>query len=450
MSANYADVVAAYSNAPSGGTVVIPSGDVVWSNALTVTKPIIFQGAGTNAGAMTKITRSGDASGSSLFYISGITGTVEFSKMWLKREAATNKQYLIYIDSRSRLWMYMSDMVFQNGFGVGGSGRTYGLVYNCTFINLYMGFLLTQSQTTDAAWAEPMPIGTTNTFVIEDCSILYNSETDGLSLQNFLYGQGAARYVFRHNVWDSTNSTCIVNEIDAHGYYHSWGRGTQCYEIYNNTIRRNSKYPADLILRGGTHLIYSNAVTYAGSVCRFIQSWNEEYYNGNYGYFNPTDQHANCHFWDNTQNGVAQSNWSRGSVVVSGGTGVYDRCAWNTSLTARAWCSGSNYVQMSYQVCPSYVQNNGNLYRCLANHTSATNTEPGVGSSWTNVWASDAWHIYSRKPQPGDPIYDQFGGASQPGIGYKPLSYPHPFRGVSSTGRPAAPSGLRRMIDFLP
>lgn len=235
--------------------------------------------------------------------------------------------------------------------------------------------------------------------------------------------------MFRYNTYVSTNTTADTPEFDCHGYSHSWGRGGQCYEIYKNRIVRRSNWPTSFDARGGTHLIWSNDVVYAGAPKTFIRTRNENFFNGGYGYFNPTDQLANVHFWGNTRNGIPQTEWTSGLVVQPSTNGcVFDKNEWSAAFTANTWSAGVGYVETSYQVPPSYVQNDGNLYRCLSSHTSGATTEPGTGSAWQTVWVQDAWHIYSRKPQPGDPIYEEFNGAANPDIGYTPLPYPHPLR----------------------
>lgn len=58
---------------------------------------------------------------------------------------------------------------------------------------------------------------------------------------------------------------------------------------------------------------------------------------------------------------------------------------------APAWAAGTAYAP------GAYVARGGAVYRCLAEHTAAADSEPGAGAGWAGAWAADAAY---RIPSP--------------------------------------------------
>lgn len=70
-----------------------------------------------------------------------------------------------------------------------------------------------------------------------------------------------------------------------------------------------------------------------------------------------------------------------------------------TTADTADWAAGTTYA------ANAYVKASGLIYRCIAGHTSAAATEPGVGASWATVWAQSA--IYQiATPWSEDEVYD--------------------------------------------
>lgn len=429
-SSDYADVASAYSSSSAGDTIVIPAGTSTWASTLAITNSIVFQGAGSTNGSITKITRSGAAP--TFTYGAANNAVIGMSGMFLVQ--TTDNHFEISDECRVTL----SDVYWQEGgVGIEASAQCYGLAYNSRFEDINIVFRLIQAPTAAAVLAAGYDLGSTNTFVAEDCHFVWTSASDAVSPW-ISQASRAQRGVMRYCTVTTTNSTASLEPHDMHGKYFTWGRGSHVWEIYGNTYNLNDQSNTMLAMRGGTILFWSNTVNSADATQIFMRHRNEEYFNASYGFFNPTDQVQNTHFWSNTINGDVQSQWSPARTDASGNGAlnadpdangcVYDENEWGALWTANDWSSGVAYVEMAENVIPSYVKTGGNLYRCISGHTSGASTEPGTGGSWETVWEQDAWHLYSRKPASGDPVYDDFGGASNPTVGYQPLAYPHPLR----------------------
>jgi hypothetical protein len=423
-STSYADVNTAMGLCNNGDTLIIPVGSVTWASTLTITKNLTIIGGGNNGSSTTTISYS---TGTIFTFAPVIDANckvafIKFDKTVLKTSSSPSVTITAPFVV-GRLWfdnctfIFGSDVVFS-------TVRSYGLFSNCTFTDCEQAvpyLNVTSGDGGAAEWALGRRLGTDQTWVLEDCTINFTAASDGASLDEFVYGQEGTRMTMRHCTYTSSGRTVIQGPFDMHGYWSSYGDGVLAYEVYSNTFALNSNAFQIVSLRGGTIMFYDNTVTSANASQIFFRTRNEGFTNAAPFLFNATDQINNSYIYNNTLGGVTQAslaNWASepgffnadpdtgGAIFAPAGN------AWSL-YNAAAWVTATPYVQAANTVLPSYVSQNGNLYRCLISHTSGTfATDLAAGK-----WIQDDWHFYTRTVQSGDPIYP-----------YSPLRYPHPLR----------------------
>jgi hypothetical protein len=308
LSPSFIHVSGAINSGNHGDTVVIPTGEAVWTNSLTVTKCLTISGAGTGSSVFTRIKRSGD-----IFDLSPSANLpVRFTNIYFSHfEFSATSRVSIRI-SQNLTGLRVDHCRFDYGKrNIYPNKTTYGVVDHCYFFNTNLGIAPEFSSGTEAVegdnqWAlwtaNPFNfLGTTKNLVIED-NIFFNDSETTEDPNEKLYGATASMAVFRYNTVIHTNGAeNWLNAIDAHGWPNedTWGRGTIMYEIYGNTFSFQKSYRL-MNFRGGSHLVYNNTITGVGSQPT-IDLRDESLIN------TPTpsekDTISGTYFWNNTYNG---------------------------------------------------------------------------------------------------------------------------------------------------
>jgi lysophospholipase L1-like esterase len=314
-SPSLADVQTAMAGCADGDTLSIPAGSSTWSSTLTITKSITIQGAGTNS---TVITRSSGtaiqispAKPDLLLRITGIQFVLGTG--W----NTSSTTYSIKVNNCRSL--RIDNCLFKYGYVVISIDyQGYGVIDHCTFLDSNQEICPWQnfpSGATSLSWG--IRPGTTNTLTVEDCLFYHDSSCSSATRQETVYGQYGARCTFRYNTVKDLSGNGLFNVIDAHGYVGNSSRGTLLYEIYGNTFGPgpSGAWGRLLNLRGGTHLVFSNAFTSSGY---FIQLKNEG--QSTWNSYDPTDELTNCFFFANTFNGTTPSGQG---IQIEGGSEPY-------------------------------------------------------------------------------------------------------------------------------
>jgi hypothetical protein len=269
------DVQAALNAAPTGSTVLIPSGSYIWSSAVKMSTAVHLEGTGSssttivcavaNTGCLdVTFSSHGNSEISGIaFTLGSITvnyhGMVEVFGNSTGQPANPNGVLLLH-DCEFTVNQNGQDCVLWKTNG--------GVIWNCTFqsndidcAGVYCKNALGNTEVGDP-WRSPSTIGTVdrtgraNTY-IENCTF-----TD-MFLQSINLDDNS-RTVVRHNTFNNS-------AIGSHGQETSpWG--VRHYEIYNNTFKFTTSgntpfgktYPLNLNYwfedRGGTGCIFNNTV----------------------------------------------------------------------------------------------------------------------------------------------------------------------------------------------
>ncbi len=159
------------------------------------------------------------------------------------------------------------DNCYFEGFGsaaVWVEGDSRGVVDHCVFVDNYKPALENIGYgvgvKSDDTWNYNMGLGSAEAVFIEDCAFAGS--------RHAVASSAGAHYVFRHNV---VEENVVSHAIDAHGAGYGAERGTQCVEIYENTISSprhdpGTGAPGDrptdigILIRGGGGVIFNNLI----------------------------------------------------------------------------------------------------------------------------------------------------------------------------------------------
>lgn len=314
---SYAAVLAAVNASHDGDTVLIPKGAAIWATPMSLTNAITILGAGTNSTFLR---------GSGIF-------TVDFQTTKPIRISGINfdcdyTQSAILLHGRDQYGLgppitafRIDHCFFHGGYRtVQPSGWCYGLIDHCTFVDPRIG--VGPVGDADYAWQRPVEPGSTNSVCVEDCDFWFtsavNTPPNGVSAwpQELVYHYLGTRSIIRFCTFDATGYTAdSENFIDAHGnqnYYTGTTldfRGTVLMECYSNVFR-GFKSDRFMYLRGGSMIIYGNAMTNVSTASSFPLIMTEEE-SWQTGFFLPLrtnwpaqDQITNSYFWANTYEGT--------------------------------------------------------------------------------------------------------------------------------------------------
>jgi hypothetical protein len=299
------DVRAAVALAADGDTITVPAGEATWAESLQLDKAVTLRGAGAEGASPTRLRRDGGTiielslSADLPVRITGLRLSFpEFSLEDRYAIAVTSTSTQLRIDHCT--FDFGSRTIFPTG------GQNYGVIDHCVFNNPDAAIHVINrapddAEWGDAEWGRPLVLGGADTLVVEDCLFQRDGGTTS-DTNEIVYGQGASKVTFRHNVVDNRATPTPLAAIDAHGYMPDTSRGTLLYEIYENEFRAQWTYRY-ANLRGGHHLIFGNAFTDEQGGATVLQLKNEG--SSTYGAYDATDELSGCYFWDNTYNGAS-------------------------------------------------------------------------------------------------------------------------------------------------
>ena len=352
----------------NGDTVNIPAGSSDWSgHQVNLTNHIDVEGAGTN---LTLITRNDN---NTIFLVDtrDTTRLVTIGNMSLAEGNNTSgANNIIQVGNGSNgggssAWVYFHNINFTNSYEAiaGNDGnygnRLYGCCSTCKFVDPCISISLNG---TYDIWFDPIVMGGTNTFVIENCEFVQdaNAVTGGNFQEQIQSGHGIKEVVrycdfnytnFPGNTVANGNSGTDVNPIEWHGfgggvhdtplpytnpavyanyYTNNTGdggiddplRGPPTIEVYSNTFRLGANSSSRIIHdRGGSALIYGNTVTttytanFLQITCDYENAATIALYGQQFVTWASVDQVDNSFFWSNTVNGtiVTYSYYSNGT-----------------------------------------------------------------------------------------------------------------------------------------
>lgn len=261
--ASQAEVKACYDGATAGDTINVPSGSATWTEKLTITKAITLIGSnttlvrgtgiGNNAGII-EITLATDISVRVSGFTFDNTTTAESDKHGIKIKGKTDGSLVL---TKIRI----DHNVFNGGKrAISFLGAVYGLVDANSFSECDIAVCsLGDNSYAWTRFAGDTSAGTVNALFIENNTFASSSNTG-----EQIYHQEGGKTVTRFNNFIHTDEANNNYIFDSHG---NWGRtngldyrGQPLIEVYNNKV---SVHVASRIfyLRGGTALIYNNAVT---------------------------------------------------------------------------------------------------------------------------------------------------------------------------------------------
>lgn len=347
-SLSYSDVSNAVHQAVSGDTVLLPAGTATWTNGLVVGKELNLIGAGDDRTFITNY-----ANGHIQLFTFALTNGVRFrvsgiffDGLWDQGGGAIAVTTRGYQDGWKG-FNYVSGFRVDNctfyrtwftgGYGAAPIelfGRVWGVIDHCRFVDgVYAvrvyGNPVSETQADAYGWPDDTSgtadwdhftanpyyyLGSTNNVVLEDNWI-------GTQNPSYSPGPGGARlavssawtahYVFRYNVVSNTFSSGFNDILDLHGNKAVDGtyRGGICAEVYANTVYATAEAYRFGYFRGGTCLVFSNAV-YGPVAAGSYQTDEEECWNG-VGLQNTNwpgmDCVTNSFFWANTVYGTNYS-----------------------------------------------------------------------------------------------------------------------------------------------
>ena len=254
-SCSQADVEAAIDAASDGDFVLIPAGHCTWttpaSNEPSVTinqKGITLLGAGIDQTVITDGTTT--EWNETPLRVDGVEGKpFRITGFTFVGNGQNDSFPVIQVNGECTDWRIDHIKFNDAKRAVSTSGYTYGVIDHCTFSNQTYDFPYQAIAVSadDNSWQRPLALGTANAVYIEDCLFDYTQ------FGNTVDGHIGARFVFRHNTLNSTY-------VEAHGFCCSLSRGTFSYEVYSNTITGNSASWVPFAFRGGTGVVFDNAV----------------------------------------------------------------------------------------------------------------------------------------------------------------------------------------------
>lgn len=406
-SCDYSDVYNALALCSNGDTVVIPTGDCIWTNGLSITKGITLIGAGQDQ----TILRDWKPSTFPQFIAVANTHTnfVRISGMTIY--GGSNSYSTINIgDSNDKTNVFRVDHITITNMqyrGVYPVGWSIGVIDHCKFFARSAEVAPTAisiSGEGDYSWdTRPPSFGSTNMVVIEDNTFSWYANANG-AVDSYT----GARWAFRYNWVTNVN-------VGNHGTDSTGTRSTHSFEVYNNYWTNSTA--GNMIMfafRGGTGVFFSNRLEshyiYPAIGLANYRASGTNIYGGTTPCCNP----------------ISGTNWMDGNVDEYGWP-PYDSIGRTSPTVYHTNELAPNGVATAYTVqgsSPVYQWSN-----TLRSHILGTTQMLActVINNYTNVGE------YAYIPSAINLIKanrDYFDNTPMPG--YAPLQYPHPFIGAST------------------
>jgi hypothetical protein len=248
-SVEYADVAEAVAKAAAGDTVILPSGNAIWSNKLIITQEITLRGTGQDKTIVVNALPDDYAGLISIAIETNTPLSTRITGITFESDQINTNQSHIFVsgDGEFRIdncnfrygFTYLSGAIRTIGYG------TYGLIDNCVFDTSAKEAVHVNED--NLTWEEDSSLGTKYAVYIEDC-VFKNTPGGHAITMNF-----GAKTVIRYNEIRHT-------DIDVHGRCFNPGRSSGRYcEIYENDFYPPiSGYHFGMNIRGGTGVIYNN------------------------------------------------------------------------------------------------------------------------------------------------------------------------------------------------
>jgi hypothetical protein len=398
-SCQFSDVSNAVAQASAGDTVQLPAGTATWSQTLTL-NGVSLIGAGTNATILID-EENRSAASPQMIVLNAVAGTLsEISKIQL--QGGVTNTSVNYYGAIAANGIPGSSWRIDNNFFNGLYAKnitTYGnsmsvIDHNAFFeksISIECNSYVQSDGQGDQSWHLPATYG------LNSSNVLYVENNFFTNLQPYVAsvgacdGEGGGRIVFRYNtVWND----CFNNHGTESG---GRVRSARSFEIYGNTFTAVAPLApiyAAMMIRGGSGVIFSNAVTgYNAMValrnyrytCSYLSKWSP--FAGANG-LSPYDSNSTAIYLSGTNsapNGsaylqVAGASWTPnqwyGFTVLNTNSQVFSQIISNTANTI--YYIGSTPASSSVVACTSLTFNVGDYFQIYKVYAALD--QPGRGS----------------------------------------------------------------------
>lgn len=428
-SCSYTDVATAYNSASAGDIIVLPAGgSCTWSSALTISKAVTISGNGTTLTRGAVMTygffRFSNNTFAALTRITGFTFQL----------TNTSGGAALFFDVGCNVQQFRFDHnTVYHGVGIGEITGSKGVVDHNTIYNSHNMFVFyggTRAQA-DASW-DSMSAGTANALFVEDNTVIIDSNWTGTNGNDTIFDtNNGGKLVFRHNTVNMNNAPSGQTfwMLMTHGnacfgdvpqYWEANSdcrRGQSVVEIYDNTFSGHY-HPAWFVIRGSANLVHDNVLNCDVGTPYVYMREEEAYLPSDYGDTNRTawpgsDQVHNSFFWNNTNNGSADSDES---VTVEPESATFIQK--NRDYFLHAPCASGDSVDAYGHACTHGRET-------FTGPNGASGSDPTDGNPYNNIGTM------------------QFtAGVDNVYLGYVPYTYPHPLQGEADITPPTVPQGL--------
>jgi len=323
-SANQTDVQAAIDSAATGDRVLVPTGNVTWTN-LNLNKCITLEGNGSTGANRTQINRPADATAYSynaMIYLvlanpdAAVTRITGFDFEYPSYRALSSSNWGIAVRGNGVRRLRIDNCIFKfmnPPLDVFCGQPLYGVIDHNIFIDNRVISRVGETFETHGAdsWQRPVAPGGSDSLFWETNEFRYDAAQPEEVGEGF-YGIGGGRAVVRYNTWNSAGMAYPAHGFDAHGYA-GWGHGTRLYEIYNNTLNVPGNSYRISNLRGGIHIVHDNIINKTGSTIGWQLTSELAQSRSSIRSASGYDEAIHdSFFWNNTCNGVSSNAYVTG------------------------------------------------------------------------------------------------------------------------------------------
>ena len=482
------DVAAAVSGAGEGDTVVLPPcpDGVSWTTSLSITKGIIFKGAGIGRTVLIDNVPKGspNCGGTGPLINIDVQGNIPWRITGLTIRGGVTDPYICsigHITLRGSSHSFRVDHIAlpnMQSVGIRVYDDLWGVIDHNVFTGDHKQALIIFHDKWggvggygDNSWAQPSSLGTERAIFIED-NVFNDDHAQGAGAFDAFAG---ARLVFRYNK---------LSFIGSHGT-ESGGRfrGIRQFEIYGNTFTSQTNGSGSAFyLRGGTGVVFNNTYLCKNNDCIYnpynaliavendrdrdkFSPW------GTCDGTSPFDKNDGIIASSGTHNGPNGANnvltdtnkswspdqWSTDYAVLNITRGWSSVISSNTSTTAttqasiygasRAWNAGDTYhIRRAYPCIDQIGRGAGTLLSGDTPTPAAWPNQPlEPVYQWNNNFIGNVTPTISTQSTHARPNRDFYDNTQKPG--YMPYTYPHPLVNSSTpisdtSSAPPAPQNL--------